>query len=192
MRRWGTALAALTLAGAGLVTAAGTAGAATGEATGTKAAAACSTAWGSANKTSPDTFYKPLGNIRTGQHDCYDRMVFDIPGASAGKVGYHVGYVDKFYQDGSGEPIPVNGGAILQIFVGAPSYNPADGSVVYPGQAGQPLPGVNIAGYQTFKDTRFGASFEGQTQVAVGTRARLPFRVLQSGDQLIVDVAHTW
>lgn len=51
---------------------------------------------------------------------------------------------------------------------------------------------MNLAGYRTFKDTKFGASFEGQTQVGLGVRAKLPFRVQQSGDQLIVDVAHTW
>ncbi|XXC92426.1 hypothetical protein ACLLJJ_01895 [Streptomyces sp. A5-4] len=58
--------------------------------------------------------------------------------------------------------------------------------------AGQSLPGVNLTGYKTFKDTKFGASFEGQTQIGLGVRARLPFRVLQSGDKLTVDVAHTW
>ncbi|MEU2157306.1 hypothetical protein ABZ532_20195 [Streptomyces sp. NPDC019396] len=118
-------------------------------------------------------------------------MVFDISGAKA-KLGYHVGYVDAFHQDGSGEPIPVGGGAILQVFVSAPSYDPENMRPTYPGKAGKPLPGVDLTGYRTFKDTKFGASFEGQTQIGLGVRARLPFRVLQSGDKLIVDVAHTW
>ncbi|MET9800462.1 hypothetical protein [Streptomyces sp. NPDC006368] len=122
---------------------------------------------------------------------CYDRLVFRIPGTSGG-VGHHVGYVGTFRQDGSGDRIPVKGGAILQVYVGAPSYNPNTAKPTYPGRAGKALPGVNIAGYKTFKDTRFGASFEGQTQIALGVRARLPFRVQQSGDQLIVDVAHSW
>lgn len=191
MRRLGTAAVTLVLAGAGLAGTAGVAGAATGP--GDKAASAmtCSTVWGSGDKSATDANAKPLKNIKTSKTACYDRMVFDISGAT-GKLGYHVGYVDKFHQDGSGEQIPVKGGAILQIYVSAPSYDPATGKQTYAGRAGKPLPGVNITGYKTFKDTKFGASFEGQTQVGLGVRAKLPFRVLQSGDQLIVDVAHTW
>ncbi|MER6995102.1 hypothetical protein [Streptomyces sp. NPDC000410] len=193
MRRWMTAAAALVLVGTAGVAGAGTAGAAESGQAGQRAlAAACSTAWGSGLKSSTASQSKPLTNIRTGQNACYDRMVFDVTGAAAGKVGYHVSYVDAFHQDASGDLIPVSGGAILQIFVSAPSYDPATMKPVYAGQAGKPLPGVNISGYKTFKDTKFGASFEGQTQVGLGVRAKLPFRVLQSGDQLIVDVAHTW
>ncbi|MEV5137386.1 hypothetical protein AB0K71_09275 [Streptomyces syringium] len=194
MRKVTTAAAALVLAGAGLAGTAGTAGATTGQAgqaDKATAATACSTAWGSGEKTARDSGSQPLRNITTGRHACYDRMVFDVSGAK-GKLGYHVGYVKTFQQDGSGDRIPVGGGAILQIFVNAPSYSPTTGKPTYAGKAGQPLPGVNITGYRTFKDTRFGASFEGQTQVGLGVRAKLPFRVLQSGDRLVVDVAHTW
>ncbi|MFK0263808.1 hypothetical protein ACIQU1_21095 [Streptomyces angustmyceticus] len=190
MRRLGTVAAALVLAGAGVVGTAGAAGAATVPAGG-KAPLACSTAWGSTDKSARDANAEPLKNITTSHTACYDRMVFDISGAT-GKAGYHVGYVDAFHQDGSGERIPVKGGAILQIYVSAPSHDPATGKQTYAGTAGKPLPGVNISGYPTFKDTKFGASFEGQTQVGLGVRAKLPFRVLQSGHQLIVDVAHTW
>ncbi|KPC60301.1 AMIN-like domain-containing (lipo)protein [Streptomyces chattanoogensis] len=191
MRRLGTAAAALVLAAAGLATTAGAAGAASAPAGKAAPAAACSTAWGSGVKSATGSNGTPLKNIKTSRSACYDRMVFDISGAR-GKVGYHVGYVDKFRQDGSGDVIPVKGGAILQIFVSAPSYDASTGKQSYPGKAGKPLPGVDIAGYKTFKDTKFGASFEGQTQVGLGTRAKLPFRVSQSGHQLIVDVAHNW
>ena len=74
----------------------------------------------------------------------------------------------------------------------APSYDPQTGAPTYPGRVARPLPGVNITGYQTFKDTRFAGSFEGDTQVGIGVRARLPFRVIQLSDRLVVDVAHTW
>ncbi|MFC9238660.1 hypothetical protein ACFTZK_19755 [Streptomyces decoyicus] len=188
MRRLATMAAAFVLAGAGVAATAGVAGAATGPAG--KAPSACSTAWGSGNKSATDANTKPLKNIKTSHTTCYDRMVFDVSGAT-GKVGYHVGYVDAFHQDGSGDRIPVKGGAILQIFVSAPSYDPVTGKQTYAGTAGKALPGVNITGYKTFKDTKFGASFEGQTQVGLGVRSKLPFRVHQSGHELIVDVAHS-
>ncbi|WP_405996881.1 hypothetical protein [Streptomyces sp. NBC_00829] len=154
-------------------------------------ASTCSTDWGSTVKSALDTDAKPLRNITTAQSGCYDRMVFDVKGAT-GKLGYYVGYVDAFHQDGSGDPIPVGGGAILEIYVSAPSYDPVTSRQTYGGQAGKPLPGVDMAGYKTFRDARFGASFEGRTQVGLGVRARLPFRVLQAGDKLTVDVAHKW
>ncbi|MET8182971.1 hypothetical protein [Streptomyces sp. NPDC005336] len=191
MRRWGTGLAAMVLAGGGLAVTAGTAGAVT--ASSAKAAAACETGWGSGEKTAQAAGHKPLENIRTGQHACYDRMVFDVKGGTAAdRVGYRVNYVDTLYQDGSGEAIPVGGGAVLEIRVAAPSYDPETGGESYPGRARKPLPGVDITGYKTFKDTRFGASFEGDTQIGLGVRARLPFRVFQSGGNVVVDVAHSW
>lgn len=195
MRRWGTACAALALACAGLATTAGTAGAAasSGTAAASAKAAACATAWGSGDKAVQPAEHRPLKNIRAGQHECYDRLVFDVKGgATANPTGYRVGYVNAMYQDGSGDPIPVGGGAILEIRVAAPSYDPGTGVETYSGRAGKPLPGVDITGFRTFKDTRYGASFEGETQVGLGVRARLPFRVLQAGDRLIVDVAHSW
>jgi len=188
MRRLGIALAAIVLAGAGL---AGTAG--TAQAAGTGTAAACATGWGSGEKAASSNSAKPLVSIRTGQHECYDRMVFDIKGATAADQAFvWVSYVDAMYQAGSGDPIPVGGGAILEIHVGASSYNPATGQQTYPGRVAQPLPGVDVAGYKTFRDTRYGSSFEGETQVGVGVRARLPFRVFQSDGRVIVDVAHSW
>ncbi|SER84049.1 hypothetical protein SAMN04487983_102363 [Streptomyces sp. yr375] len=190
MRRLGTTLAVLVLAGTGIAGAAGTAQAGTAAAA---AEAVCETGWGSLEKrVAPTDDHKPpLTNIRTGQHECFDRMVLDFKGgATAGALGYRVKYVDKLTTPATGE-IPVSGGAILQISVG-PNYDPATGTDSYPGQHGQPLPGVDITGYQTFQDTRYADGLEDGVVVGVGVRARLPFRVTQSGDHLIVDVAHSW
>jgi hypothetical protein len=189
MRRSGTVLATLILAGTGLGVTVAPANAAPAT---TTQATACPTGWGSGDKTGVSTGIAPLVDIRTGQHACYDRMVLDIPGTGGSTIGYHVRYVDRLYQDGSGNYIPVGGGAVLEVRVAAPSYDPETGAPTYPGRAGRPLPGVDITGYRTFKDTRFAGSFEGDTQIGLGVRARLPFRVIQLSDRLVVDVAHTW
>ncbi|MGV9500926.1 MULTISPECIES: AMIN-like domain-containing (lipo)protein [Streptomyces] len=152
---------------------------------------ACPTGWGSLAKTGSGATQAPLTNIRTGRHACFDRMVVDVPGAGSG-VGYTVGYVDRLYQDGSGRHIPVAGGAVLEVRVAAPSYDPETGAPTYPGRVSRPLPGVDLTGYRTFRDTRFAGSFEGDTQIGLGVRARLPFRVLRLDDRVIVDVAHSW
>lgn len=257
MRRWGTALAAIVLAGAGLTATAATANAATPPATTADVALdpiwgqgtpdtdrdpiwgqgpkdtdrdpiwgqvpsrtdtdrdpiwgqtparadrdpiwgqstnarSCDATWGSGTKTADPTEYRPLENIRTGRHACFDRLVFDVRGNGDKKIGYRVGYVKELHQDGSGDPIKVQGGAILEVRAAAPSYDPETGTATYPGRAGQPLPGVNLSGYQTFKDARFASSFEGDTQIGLGVRAKLPFRVTQTDNHLIVDVAHSW
>ncbi|GAA4702669.1 AMIN-like domain-containing (lipo)protein [Streptomyces youssoufiensis] len=202
MRRWGTALAAIVLASAGLAATVTTANAATPPATtantdrdpiwGSGTDAPCDPIWGSGDKTAEPTNYRPLENIRAGQHACFDRLVFDVRGTGDQPIGYRVGYVNELRQDGSGDLIKVGGGAILEVRAAAPSYDPETGGATYQGRAGQPLPGVNLTGFKTFKDARFGSSFEGDTQIGLGVRARLPFRVTQTANHLVVDVAHSW
>ncbi|MDX2682751.1 AMIN-like domain-containing (lipo)protein [Streptomyces sp. NY05-11A] len=157
-----------------------------------RTAAACPTGWGSLDKTFVTSTATPVTNVRTGAHDCYDRFVIDVPGAGSDALGFSVGYVDVLEQDGSGRPIPVRGGAILDVRVNAPAYNPETGVPTYPGRVAQPLPGVDLTGYRTFQDTRYAGSFEGVTQFGLGVRARLPFRVLRLADHLVLDVAHSW
>ncbi|MEU3603505.1 hypothetical protein ABZ714_33070 [Streptomyces sp. NPDC006798] len=191
MRRLTAIAAALVVAGGGVLGTAGVAGAATADRAAEKTGkAACSTPWGSGVKQAAQYSGTPLRNIRTGQHACYDRMVFDITGGTA-KTGYYVHYVDEFRQDFTGDPIPVSGGAILSVHVNAPSYD-VNMNPTYNATPKERLPGVNVTGYQTFRDHKFGVSWEGQTQVGLGVRAKLPFRVTQTDDQVIVDVAHSW
>ncbi|WP_103534260.1 hypothetical protein [Streptomyces sp. SM11] len=187
MRRIGAVAAVFVLAGATLGMAAGTAGAAPAE--GPRVATTCPTGWGSGAKGGAAKGADHLEDIRTGRHECFDRMVFDVPGG--GQIDYQVQYVDWFYSYPEGEYIPVIGGAVLEISVGAWTYD-LDGVPTYPGEEGEPLPGVDVSGYSTFRDTRFGGTFEGQTRVGLGVRARLPFRVFQLDDRVVVDVAHSW
>lgn len=153
------------------------------------AAPYCGITWGSLLKENAATTTQSLTNIRTGQHDCYDRIVFDLTGTSA--TGYHAEYVTNVYADGSGQLIPVSGGAKIQIVVRAPAYN-TNGTPTYNATVGATLPGVNLTGYKTFRDAKYAGSFEGQTTIGLGVRAKLPFRVTTSGNHVIVDVAHAW
>lgn len=159
-------------------------------AAGASAAAYCGITWGSLPKTAADTSVSiELTNIRVGRHDCYDRMVIDLNGPG---TGYSVRYVENVYADGSGQLIPLSGGAKLQIVVVAPSYDTETGRQTYDGRSGQPLPRVNLTGYQTFRSAKFAGSFEGQSTVGLGVRARLPFRVFKLDNRVVIDVAHRW
>ena len=149
----------------------------------------CNINWGSLPKTAVVTTSSNLTNIRTGRHECYDRMVFDLNGATG---GYTVRYVNNVYGEGSGQLIPLSGGAKLQITLQASSYNIDTGVPTYYAVVGAALPNVNLSGYSTFRDAKFGGSFEGYTTVGLGVRARLPFRVFTTGNRVVVDVAHYW
>ncbi|MFJ8193942.1 hypothetical protein ACIQ8D_29915 [Streptomyces sp. NPDC096094] len=197
MRRSRAAWVAVVLAGTALGTATAAADAAPvtdarSTVRNTTHTTACPTGWGSRDKTRVAGTTTPVEDVRTGRHACFDRMVVDVPGAKAGRLGYFVRYVDRLHQDGSGRPIAVGGGAVLEVRVAAPAYRPATGAATYPGRAGRPLPDVDLTGYRTFRDTRFAGSFEGETQIGLGVRSRLPFRVLALDGRVVVDVAHSW
>lgn len=153
----------------------------------------CGLVWGSLAKTDESLPRASVTNVRTGQHYCFDRMVVDLNGGPA--VGYVVRYVPTVVQDGSGFAVPVRGGARLQITVKAPAYDPETGQPTYSPANQAEL--SNVAGYQTFRQVAWAGSFEGQSDIGLGVRARLPFRVFTldgpgSGSRLVVDVAHYW
>ena len=58
-----------------------------------------------------------ITDVRTGRHDCYDRVVFDI--SSAEDVGYRAEYVPVVRMDASGKPVEVTGGAFIQLSIDA-------------------------------------------------------------------------
>lgn len=157
------------------------------------AAPYCGIVWGSLAKSGGGSGAQTVAGVRTGQHDCYDRLVIDLNGGPS--VGYRVEYVDAVYKDGSGELVQLGGGARLQIVVHAPSYDIADGHPTY--TPADPAHLADVTGYRTFRQVADAGSFEGQTNIGLGVRARLPFRVFTlagpgTGSRLVIDVAHRW
>lgn len=156
------------------------------------AASYCGLSWGSLAKAGADTgSAATLTNVRAGQHYCYDRMVVDLSGPAE---GFSVRYVPNIVADGSGAIVPTAGGARLQVTIFAPSYDNA-GNPTYSFDDSISL--VGVGGYQTFRQIVWANSFEGYTNLGLGVRARLPFRVLTldgpaGGSRLVVDVAHFW
>jgi len=154
--------------------------------TGVTAAATpyCGITWGSLPKaTSPSLLWTGrVTGVRSGQHSCFDRVVFDIA-KGAGRLGYNVRYVSTVTSPGSGEPVAVSGGAKIQITINAPSTL-ARSTTTY-------------SGWRTFRQLKGLGSFEGYTDYGLGVRARLPMRVFtltntDGGKRLVVDVAHRW
>ncbi|MEV5967714.1 hypothetical protein AB0L70_38460 [Kribbella sp. NPDC051952] len=161
--------------------------------TATVAAVSCPTGWGSLPEANSRMAPGSVTNVRTGRHACFDRLVVDVRGRTA--PGYDVRYVNNVYTDGAGFLVPLRGGAKLQIVVRAPAYDGVTGKPTYLPKNGKEL--TNVAGYTTFRQVAAAGSFEGQTTVGLGVRARLPFRVYTlagpgSNTRLVIDVAHHW
>lgn len=173
-RRAVAALAAVAGAAALLVAPAASTGA-------PASAATCSVTWGSLAKSAGTTLPGRITAVRAGRHTCYDRLVIDMTGRAA---GFDVRYVTTVRTEGGGVPVPVAGGARLAVVA-------KRGATSVPSMP-------SVAGFSTFRQVRWAGSFEGYTTVALGVRARLPFRVgtlydaTTHSSRLVVDVAHHW
>ena len=160
----------------------------------TASASVCETQWGSLVKARAPYTSKQITNIRSGRHDCFDRLVVDINAKGEGRPGYQVRYVNRVTMDGSGANVPLRGGAKLRIIVKAPAYGD-DGRLTYRPANRREL--VDVAGYRTFRQVAWAGTFEGQTTIGLGVRARLPMRAFVltdpgGGHRVVVDVAHRW
>jgi len=162
------------------------------------AAPYCGITWGSLPKAHSATYDTDMVNdVRAGRHTCFDRLVVDLGGQDISFGSYDVRYVPVVRTDGAGEALPVRGDADLQIVLRAPAYD-GDGNATFAPADRNEV--VDVSGYSTFRQLRWGGSYEGYTTMALGVRARLPFRVFtlqgvpQSdfGPRLVIDVARRW
>ena len=162
-----------------------------------QAAPYCGITWGSLAKAASAADGEMVNNVRAGRHQCFDRLVVDLGGQDITFGSYDVRYVTQVYADGSGDAVPVRGAADLQIILTAPAYDEYGNATFAPANRSEV---VNVSGFSTFRQVAWAGSFEGRTTMALGVRARLPFRVFtldgvpNSGDtpRLVIDVAHRW
>jgi hypothetical protein len=151
----------------------------------------CGIRWGSLPERAASTQASPLTDVRAGRHACFDRLVLDLRGEP---VGYRVRYVAAVYEEGSGREVPLRGGARLEVVVSAPAYDD-NGCATYVPADRREI--VDVDGYRTFRQLAWAGSFEGQTTIGLGVRARLPLRVFTldgpgAGSRMVIDVAHHW
>jgi hypothetical protein len=124
-----------------------------------------------------------VSDIRVGRHDGFDRVVFEVGGT--GTPGWDVRYVDEALSQGSGDAVPVDGDAVLQVTLTGAGY-PFDTGVDE--FAGGPVSGDTDVVTEVVWD----ATFEGTSVAFVGTTAETPFRVYQLDDptRVVLEIAH--
>lgn len=151
----------------------------------------CPTGWGSLPEASAYAGVGMLTNVRTGRHACFDRIVFDVQGKPS---WFRAEYVTNVGTVGEGRLVPLRGGAKLRIILSVPSSDDA-GRATYKPPNLKEL--ADVTGYRTFRQAAFAGSFEGETTIGLGVRARLPFRVFTiagsgTSSRVVMDVAHSW
>lgn len=161
----------------------------------------CGIRWGSGAETHRVSTYTTatIENLRAGRHGCFDRLVVDLGSARTGLPGrqgngYQVRYAPEVRQPGSGNRVPIQGGARLVVVVNAAAHDDDYRPTYEPRNARR---AVDVTGFRTFRQVAFLGTFESQTEVVIGVRARLPFRVFVvsgpgAGSRLVIDVAHRW
>ncbi|HEU4489732.1 MAG TPA: hypothetical protein VFR74_02575 [Jiangellales bacterium] len=145
--------------------------------------------------TDPVTSADPLAmssltgaSMRIGQHDCYERFVFEMAGTGE-PPGWRVAYVDPLTADGSGEPVELAGDATLEVVVRVWTVSEGEGA---PTEI-PPFTGPDDlvpAGYVALREARNLYAFEGVTQIGLGLDRERPYRasLLEGPPRLVVDV----
>ena len=133
---------------------------------------------------SDDARLSPV-DLRFGFHEDYDRIVLDVEGT--GSPGWSSEYVDEPTQQGSGQPVELEGDAALVTTVQGVVYPTEDGAEEYRGpERFEPDPAGIV------EEVVYGPVFEGQVEIYVGLDSDQPFRVfgLEDPTRVVIDIQH--
>lgn len=123
-------------------------------------------------------------DVRVSRHDGFDRVVLDLEGEGA--PGWDVGYEDAPADDGSGEPVRVDGDGVLRVRLSGMAMPGEDPDVTeYDGAT------IDPEGTEAVEEVVYRFWFEGYTTAYVGVdEPGLPFRVfaLEDPARVVVDV----
>src|SRR3712207_4266755 len=125
-----------------------------------------------------------LVGVRAGRNKDFDRLVFDFEGPAP---GFRVQYVDQLIEDGTGDPIPLRGRAVVEIILQPATAHRDDGTTTWTG----PIP--DVTGFAAFRQIADAGDFEGVLTWGIGVAARTGLRAstLSGPTRVAVDVVHS-
>jgi peptidoglycan hydrolase-like protein with peptidoglycan-binding domain len=124
-----------------------------------------------------------LVDVRAGRHKNFDRLVFEFQGP---RPGHQVRYVTQLIQDGSGEPVPLRGRAVVEIVMQPAAAHDEDGNPTFTG------PPPDVHDFAVFRQVADAGDFEGVLTWGIGTAATTGLHVLglANPSRIAVDVQH--
>ncbi len=124
-----------------------------------------------------------LVRVRAGRNKDFDRLVFDFEGPTP---GVRVEYVNQLVEDGTGNPVPLRGRAVVQIVIQPANAHRDDGTPTISG----PLP--DLTGFAAFRQIADAGDFEAVLTWGIGVAARTGLRalLLTGPSRVAVDVVH--
>ena len=124
-----------------------------------------------------------LVRVRAGRNKDFDRLVFDFEGPVP---GMRVQYVDRLIEDGTGNPIPLRGRAVVEIVMQPAAAHRDDGTPTLSG----PLP--DLTGFAAFRQIADAGDFEAVLTWGIGVAARTGLRglTLTGPSRVAIDVVH--
>ncbi|OFP35815.1 hypothetical protein HMPREF2990_07540 [Corynebacterium sp. HMSC071B10] len=132
--------------------------------------------------TQPQPADLMLQDIRVGQHEGYDRVVFEYAGTGA--PSYLAGYVDTPRQQASGNPMQVPGAAHLELIV--------QGTAGDMMRLDEPITQIGSKGVSTrsVQDVYLASIFEADSQFFIGLDRQRGFHVftLENPTRIVVDI----
>ncbi|WP_233517517.1 peptidoglycan-binding domain-containing protein [Geodermatophilus marinus] len=124
-----------------------------------------------------------LVGVRAGRNEDFDRLVLDFAGPLP---GFRVQYVDRLVEDGTGDPVPLRGRAVVEITLQPAAAHRDDGTPTWTG----PLP--DVTGFAAFRQIADAGDSEAVLTWGIGVAAETGLRVttLRSPTRVAVDVVH--
>ena len=125
-----------------------------------------------------------LTSVRTGQHDGYDRVVFQFSG---GRPAVTASRVSAVYADPKGTPVALAGQSYLRVvFRGASGVCPQSAQQTWTG------PAVLTPSYPQLLTVSAAGDFEGYLSFGIGLAANGSYHVstLTGPDRVVIDFSH--
>lgn len=121
-------------------------------------------------------------NLRVGEHGRFDRVVIDLTGAM---TGYHIEYVNRLFQDGSGFPVHLPGNAFLVIRLDPAQAHTNAGRDLFVGDKRQ------VLALPTVRGAALTGDFEGVSfGLGISKKAAFHVSTLTSPTRLVIDIRH--
>lgn len=128
----------------------------------------------------PDLAELQVTGFRIGEHETFDRLVFDLEGA--GEPGWFIEYTDKPLQQASGLPVDYEGATALQVIIMGTPYPMGDDSAL--------LDHGRHAGGGVINHVTYASLFEANSEFVIGLDERHPYSVtfLEDPKRLVIDL----